>query len=125
MESQLGTSNLFLGIIAATSVLQMLLVIGAGIGMLTIYRRLQRAYLHVIDLVAMAEERHVVPTMARVNAILDDVQDVTAAVRTTVDRVDHTAERVRSNVLAKTSRIVGFVRGARTVIEMILNSRAA
>ena len=125
MESQLGTSNLFLGIIAATSVLQMLLVIGAGIGMLTIYRRSQRAYLHVIDLVAMAEERHVVPTMARVNAILDDVQDVTAAVRTTVDRVDHTAERVRSNVLAKTSRIVGFVRGARTVIEMILNSRAA
>jgi len=143
MESQLVTTNLFLGIIAAISVVQTLLVIGAIIAMFAAYRRSQRAYLRVIDLIAMAEERHVVPTMVRVNAILDDVKDVTAAmkdvtatvqeeterldnaIRDTINRVDHTAERVRSSVLARTSRIVGFVRGARTVIETILNSRAA
>ena len=60
--------------------------------------------------------------MARVNAILDDVKDVTAkvkeetervdhAIHTTIDRIDDTADRVRSNVRAKTSRVVGFVRG--------------
>ena len=143
MESQLGTSNLFLGIIAAASVFQALLVIGAGIAMFVIYQRAKRAYLNVIDLVTIAEQRHVAPAMLRVNAILDDVKDVTAAVkdvtatvqeeterldnaiRTTIDRVDYTAGRVRSSVLARTSRLVGVLRGARTVIEMILNSRAA
>ena len=55
----------------------------------------------------------------RVNAILDDVKDVTAkvktetervdhAIRTTIDRVDDTADRVRSNVRAKTSRSSGW-----------------
>jgi len=41
-----------------------------------------------------------------------------------MDRVDDTADRVRSNVRAKTSRIVGIVRGARVALEHIL-SRAA
>ena len=73
--------------------------------------------------------------MARVNAILDDVKDVTAKVkeetdrvdhviRTTMDRVDDTADRVRSNVRAKTSQIIGFVRGLRVVIEGILRFRS-
>ena len=57
--------------------------------------------------------------MIRVNAILDDVKGVTAkvkeetervdhAIHTTMDRVDDTADRVRSNVRAKTSRVVGL-----------------
>jgi hypothetical protein len=73
--------------------------------------------------------------MARVNAILDDLKVVSTkvkeeaervdtAIRTTMDRVDDTADRVRSNVRAKTSRIVGIVRGARVALEHIL-SRAA
>jgi hypothetical protein len=70
--------------------------------------------------------------MMRVNAILDDVKDVTAkvkeetdrvdhAIRATMDRVDDTADRVRSNVRAKTSQIVGFVRGLRVVLEGMLH----
>ena len=124
MESQLVTTNLFLGILAAMAVFQMLVVIGMGIGMFVIYGRTRRAYLNVIDLAAMAEAR-VTPTMVRVNAILDDVKDVTATVKDVTDRVDHTAERVRSSVFARTSSLVGFVRGARAAIETILNTRAA
>jgi len=71
-----------------------------------------------------------------VNAILDDVKDVTAkvkeeadrvdqAIHRTIDRVDDTADRVRSNVRAKTSRVVGFVRGLRVAMEAMLQSRAA
>ncbi len=84
-----------------------------------------------MELVAGLETRQVAPAMIRVNAILDDVKDVTAKVReetervdhaihTTIDRVDDTAERVRSNVRAKTSRVVGFVRGLRVALESVM-----
>jgi len=69
-----------------------------------------------------------------VNAILDDVKGVTAkvkeetervdhAIRTTIDRVDDTADRMRWNVRAKTSRVVGFVRGLRVALEGLLTTR--
>ena len=72
--------------------------------------------------------------MTRVNAILDDVKVVTGkvkeetervdmAIRTTMDRVDDTADRVRSNVRAKTSRVVGFVRGVRVALEGLFRAR--
>jgi hypothetical protein len=124
MEANLATTNLLLGIMAAVSVLEALLLVGAGIAAFVLYRR-------VTELVVDFEKR-VAPTMARVHAILDDVKDVTAkvkeetdrvdhAIRATMDRVDDTADRVRSNVRAKTSQVVGFVRGLRVVIEGILH----
>src|SRR6476661_9833204 len=124
----LGTTNVMLGIMAAVSVLEALVVIGIGVAGYLVYKR-------VMDLISGIEERQVAPAMARVNAILDDAKVVSAkvreeaervdtAIRTTMDRVDDTADRVRSNVKAKTSRIVGIVRGARVALEHIL-SRAA
>jgi hypothetical protein len=129
MEPELGTTNLFLGIMAAVSVLQALVLIGGGIAGFIAYRR-------VMALVDTLEERHVAPAMTRVNAILDDVKVVSAkvkdetervdhAIHTTIDRVDDTVDRVRMNVRAKTSRIIGMVRGARLAIESMLQSRAA
>jgi len=125
----LGTTNVILGIMAAVSVLEALLVIGIGVAGYLVYRR-------VMDLVSGIEERQVAPAMARVNAILDDVKVVSEklkeeaervdyAIRSTMDRVDNTADRVRSNVREKTSRIVGIVRGARVALESFLHSRAA
>jgi hypothetical protein len=124
----LGTTNVLLGIMAAVSVLEALVVIGMGIAGYLVYKR-------VMTLVSGIEERQIAPAMARVNAILDDAKVVSAkvreeaervdtAIRTTMDRVDDTADRVRSNVRAKTSRIVGIVRGARVALEHIL-TRAA
>ena len=124
----LGTTNVMLGIMAAVSVLEALVIIGAAIAGYLIYKR-------VMELVKGIEERQVAPAMARVNAVLDDAKIVSArvreeaervdtAIKTTMDRVDDTADRVRSNVRAKTSRIVGIVRGARVALEHIL-SRAA
>ena len=128
MEAQLGTTNLLLGIMAAASLLQALLLIGAGIAGWTLYQR-------VTALLADVEQRHVVPVMSTVNAILDDVRGVTTtvkeetervdyALRSTIHRVDDTAGRVRSNVRAKTSRVVGFVRGVRVAIETMLRPAA-
>jgi uncharacterized protein YoxC len=112
---------------AVVSVLEALLVIGVGVAAFMVYRR-------VMDLINGLEQRQIMPLMARVNAILDDVKGVTAkvkeetervdqAIRHTIDRVDDTADRVRSNVRAKTSRIIGFVRGLRQSIEAMLGSR--
>lgn len=129
MDGNLGTTNIILGIIAAVSVLEALVIIGAGVAGYLVYRR-------VMELVNGIEQRQVAPAMARVNAILDDVKVVSAkvkdeaervdqAIRTTMDRVDDTAGRVKTNVRAKTSRIVGMMRGARVALESMLQSRAA
>jgi hypothetical protein len=127
MEPNLGTLNLLVGIIAAVSVLEALIFLALSVAGFVLYQRAS-------ELLATLEAKHVGPTMVRVNAILDDVKGVTTKVRqetervdqaihSTMDRLDDTADRVRSNVRAKTSRIIGFVRGARTVIAHMLNNR--
>lgn len=126
MTGELATTNVLLGIMAVVSVLEALLVVGIGIAGIIVYRR-------VMDLVSGLETQHVAPAMAKVNAILDDVHDVTTrvkeeservdqAIRTTLDRVDDTADRVRTNVRAKTGRIVGLIRGVRVVLESMLQA---
>ena len=111
---------------AAVSVLEALLILATGLAAFMIYKR-------VMDLVTRLEERHVAPATGRVNAILDDLKDVTArvreetdrvdhAIRATMDRVDDTADRVRSNLRAQASRVIGVVRGLRLVIESVLQS---
>jgi hypothetical protein len=125
MAAELGTTNLLLGIMAAVSVLEALALIGAGVAGFMLYRR-------VTELVQGLEARQIAPAMARVNAILDDVKGVSAtvaeetnrvdhAIRSTMERVDDTADRVKSNVRAKTSRVVGFVLGVRAAIEAMLH----
>jgi hypothetical protein len=127
MSGELGTTNLLLGIMAAVSVLEALVIIGMGIAGVMAYRK-------VMEVVTGLESRQVAPAMARVNAILDDLKAVSAkvkeetervdqAIHTTMDRIDDTADRVRSNVRAKTSHLVGFVRGLRVAIEGMLHSR--
>jgi len=127
MSGELGTTNLLLGIMAAVSVLEALAIIGMGVAGFTVYRK-------VMELVTGLETRQVAPAMIRVNAILDDVRDVTAKVRqetervdhaihTTIGRIDDTAERMRSNVREKTSRVVGFIRGLRVALESVMATR--
>jgi len=127
MQLDLGTTNLLLGIMAVVSVLEALVVIAMGVGGWMMYRR-------VMELANGLEQRHIVPLRTRVDQILDDVKGVTErvkeetdrvdhAIRTTMGRVDDTADRVRASVRAKTSRVVGFVRGIRVIIEELLHSR--
>ena len=124
MQGNLDTTNLLLGIMAVVSVIEALLLIGVGVGAMMAYRR-------VMTLVNGIEERQLAPAMARVNAILDNLRNVSAtvkeetervdqAIRATIDRVDDTADRMRSQVRQKTSRVVGLVRGTRVAIEALL-----
>ena len=122
----LDTTNVLLGIMAAVSVLEALLLIGLGIGGVMVYRR-------VMQLVADLESRQIAPLREKVDAILTDVKSVTArvseqtekvdhAIAGTMDRVDETAERVKDSVREKVSHAVGVARGVRAVIMSLLGS---
>ena len=135
MSAELGTTNLLLGIMAAVSVLEALVIIGMGIAGFMVYRKVTALVDQGMTLAGGIEARQVAPAMMRVNAILDDVKGVTAtvkqetervdqAIHSTIDRIDDTADRVRTNVRARTSAIVGALRGARTVLESVLRSRS-
>jgi D-arabinose 1-dehydrogenase-like Zn-dependent alcohol dehydrogenase len=133
MAPELGTTNLLLGIMAAVSVLEALVVIGIGIAGFMAYREVMALVEKVTGIAQGIEARQVAPAMLRVNAILDDVKGVTAkvkeetervdhAIHSTIDRIDDTADRVRTNVRSKTSALVGFVRGARIALEHAFRS---
>ena len=128
MAGELATTNLLLGIMAAVSVLEALVIVGVAVGG-------YMAYKNVMEVVNGIETRQVAPAMVKVNAILEDVRAVSSkvkeetervdyAIHSTMDRIDNTADRVRYNVRAKTSRFVGFIRGLRVAIEGMLHSEA-
>jgi len=93
MQPNLATTNVLLGIMAAVSVLEALAVIGVFLGAFLLYRR-------VVRVISGIEARQVAPAAARVNAILDDIKDVTSTVK------DGTAQggRVVSRILNSLQR---------------------
>ena len=94
MAENLGTTNLLLGIMAAVSVLEALLLIGIGIGGFMMYRR-------VMQLVTDLEARQIAPLREKVDAILLDVKSVTARVSHQTERVDHA---ISGTITASTRR---------------------
>lgn len=125
----LDTTNVLLGIMAAVSVLEALVLIGIGIGGFMVYRR-------VMQLVADLEARQIAPIREKVDAILGDVKTVTArvsqqtervdhAISGTIHRVDETADRVKGSVREKVYQAVGVVRGVRAVISSLMNGSTA
>lgn len=127
--ANLDTTNVLLGIMAAVSVLQALLLIGFGVGGFILYRR-------VMQLVNDLETRQIAPLRAQVDAILLDVKSVTArvsqqtervdhAISGTIHRVDETADRVKGSLRDKVNQAVGMVRGIRAVIASILDTDSA
>jgi hypothetical protein len=81
MEPDLTTTNLLLGIMAFVSLLQAFAVVAAMVAGFVVFQRLTKV-------IAGMEERHVAPTVARVNDILDDVKGVSSAVHQETRRVE-------------------------------------
>lgn len=135
IDGNLDTTNLLLGIMAAVSVLQALVLIGAGVlGW--------RLYQQTMQTVRELEERQVAPLMVKVSAlmgtvdaILVDVRHITSrvgeqtervnsAITTTIDRVDETADRVKSSVAQRVQRMVGLVQGVRAAFSSLVNGHS-
>lgn len=121
--TDLGTTNIWLGVMAVVAVLEALVVIAVGIGGFLAYRR-------VMTVVTELEQRHVVPLAARANAILDDIKIVTAkvqrqtsrvdhAITGTMDRVDETAQQVRLTLREQVARIAAISRGVWAVVDSL------
>lgn len=129
MAPDLGTTNTLLAIMAAVSVLEALMLVGLGVGGFMVYRRVMR-------LVNDLEQRQIAPLTARVNAILADVQGITARVQAqaarvdhaitgTMERVDHTATRVKHSVRERVDRIVEVFHAIRATIASLFGRRVA
>jgi prophage DNA circulation protein len=79
---------------AAVSVLQALVAIAfflGAVGAVLLYRR-------VLYVIGGIEERQVAPAVARVNAILDDIKDVTSTVKEDATRIERVVSRVINSV---------------------------
>lgn len=132
----LDTTNLLLGIMAAVSVLEALLLVGLGL-------MAYRLSAHALRTVQEIEQRQIAPLVAQLNAlmvkvdgILADVKDVTSrvtqqtervdsAIRHTMDRVDETAGRVRESVAQRVNRLIGLAHWARNAVETLFHSRTS
>jgi hypothetical protein len=124
MGGDLGTTNMWLAIMAVVSVLEALLLIGLGVAGFLMYRR-------VMQLVNDLETRQIAPVREKVDAILLDVKAVTAnvnqqtervnhAISGTMERVDETADRVKGSVRDRVNQAVGIVQGLRAVVLSVL-----
>ena len=124
VTGDLGTTNMWLMIMAIVSVLEALLLIGMGVGGFLVYRR-------VMQLVNDLEVRQIAPLRAKVETILVDVKAVTAqvshqtervnhAISGTMERVDETAGRVTGSVRDKVNQAVGMARGIRAIVMSVL-----
>ena len=100
MTGNLATTNLLLGIMAAVSVFESLLVIGLTVACWRLYRR-------TTHLVEVVEVRHVGPLLSHVHVILDDVKDVTATLKEETDRLH---------------RLIGIARGLHRVVQGFLHA---
>jgi uncharacterized protein YoxC len=132
IEGNLDTTNLLLGILAAVSVLEALLLIAVGVMALKLYRQ-------TMETVREIEQRQVAPLAAKVHAlmgtvdgILVDVKGITSrlnqqtervnsAITTTIDRVDETADRVRSSLGYRVHRVASLVQGMRAALGTLFN----
>ena len=124
MNPDLGTTNMWLAIMAIVSLLEALLLISIGVGGFVVYRR-------VTQLVNDLEARQIAPLREKVEGILVDVKAVTArvsqqtervnhAIAGTMERVDETADKVKGSVRDKVNQVIGTVRGIRAVVMSIL-----
>ena len=132
VQGNLETTNLLLGIMAAVSVLQAVVLITVAIFGYRLYSQAMRT-------VQELEERQIAPLAARVNAlmtnvdgILVDVKDLTrrltrrtervdSAIDATMHHVDETAHRIGSSVLRGLGNVVAFVQGARGALGNLFN----
>ena len=124
----LDTTNLLLGIMAAVSVLEAIVLIGLGVMAYRLYGQAMRTVREI-------EQRQIAPLVMRVNtlmtrvdAILGDLRDVTARVSTrtervdsaiqhTMNRVDETAWRVRSSVNSRVQRAMSLFYAMRAMVD--------
>ena len=117
MAGNLGTTNVLLGIMAAVSILEALVLIGVGV-------MAYRLYTQAMQTVREIEARQVAPLVVRVNALMDradgilgDVKEVTSRVSDRTERVDAAIRNTTSSVSSRVNRVLTLVHTARAAVD--------
>jgi hypothetical protein len=131
VEGSLDTTNLLLGILAAVSVLEAVMLVGIGV-------MVWRLYAHARRTIHEIEQRQIAPLAARANTlmtgvddVLTDVESITSrlaqqaerldsAIRTIVDHANEAAGRVRRAVAARVNRVIGVMHGVRAACDVFI-----
>src|SRR5262245_55686954 len=121
--ADLGTTNVWLALIAIASLIQSAILVAVLVGALRFYRRTESK----IDEI----KRDVVePMQARANKVMGEMEDVMARVRAMDDRVTNAVTRTTDGlglVAAVTKRklwpVVGLVRGVRAALGALAEKR--
>ena len=123
-SADLATTNVWLAVIAITSVVQLLIVLALLVGALRFYRRIEKT---VDDIT----EKHIAPVSARAHEVIDEIEDVMARVRTFDDDVRRTISRVGDGVGVATSAVrtrlwpvVGLLRGLKVGLATLARSQS-
>jgi hypothetical protein len=121
-SADLGTTNLWLALIAISSVAQLLMVLGVCIAAIRFSRRIERA-------VERIKKDHIAPVSDRAHKVIDEVEDVMARVRTIDNDVRRTLSRVGDGVGVATAAVrtrlwpvLGLLRGLRAGISTLAHA---
>lgn len=113
----LGTTNIWLAILAIVSLLEFLMICAAGFFAF-------KAYQQVMTVVSNVERTHVAPLRARADAMLDEVQMVIDRVKhlqaSVTDAVRHatgTGTAIAGSVKSKAWPILGIINGIRSAAQ--------
>jgi hypothetical protein len=135
VEGNLDTTNLLLGIMAAVSVLEAIVLVVGGV-------MAWKLYSQTMTTVRELEQRQIAPLVARVNTLMGTVDDilvdvkrvtstvgeqterVNSAITSTFDRVDETADRVKSSVVHRVQRVVNLVQGITAAVGSMFNGQS-
>ena len=112
----LAATNVWLALIAISSVLQLLMVVGLLVGAWRFYHRIEST----VDRIT---REHIAPVSTRAHQVIDEVEDVVARVRSFDDGVRRTLSRVGDGVSVATTvvrsrfwPVVGIMRGVKAGI---------
>lgn len=121
----LDTTNLLLGIMAVVSIVEAVVLIGAGV-------MAYRLYTHAMQTMREVEARQIAPLVARANAlmtradaILGDVKEVTSRVSNRTERVDTAIRNTTSSVSSRVQRVLTLVHTARAAVDGFFHNRRA
>ena len=134
IEGNLNTTNILLGIMAAVSVLQAVVLIGVGVLAYRLYSQTLKTIREIEQRQIAPLTAHVTGLLARVDGIVGDVKDVTSrvtrqaervdsAIDHTMHRVDETAGHVRDSVASRIHQLMGLVHGVRCAVQGLFNGR--
>jgi uncharacterized protein YoxC len=119
--NDLTMTNVWLAILAVISLVEFLMIAAAGVLAF-------KAYKQVMAVLDNVERAHIAPLRARVDSILDEVEEITGKVKRAQDSVSaafHTAASAGSviagTVKSKTWPILRVIRGARIVANALIH----